>query len=170
MLRRLTYVEFFGVVLTTVPAGIPHEAGALMWDSISRPFMPRLFFPDKAIIDDTARTNFYTYGLAGSDEGTSISLGWIAEMYIDFGEFGMFAAIFAIGYLYGRIYRFCLQSPHLKGLLGMGAACALFMPVAALENSFTKIFGAIIVQLLIVWLIARFAIPRFCPWIAPFRG
>jgi hypothetical protein len=55
LLRRLTYVEFFGVVLTYVPSQMPHERGALFWDAVSRPFMPRLFFPDKEVIDDSVR-------------------------------------------------------------------------------------------------------------------
>ena len=105
LLRRLTYVEFFGVVLTYVPAYIPHTLGAILWDAIIRPFMPRLLFVDKDVIDDTARTNLYTGGLAGSSEATSISLGYIAEAYIDFGSIGMFAALLGIGLFYGAIYR-----------------------------------------------------------------
>ena len=101
LLRRMTYVEFFSVVLVYVPANLPHTLGAILWDAIIRPFMPRLLFVDKDEIDDTARTNLYTGGLAGSSEGTSISLGYIAEAYIDFGTFGMFAALVAIGLFYG---------------------------------------------------------------------
>ena len=44
MVRRLSYVEYFGAVLDYVPRIVPHEDGALWWDAISRPFMPRLLF------------------------------------------------------------------------------------------------------------------------------
>ena len=57
LLQRLAYVDFFGLVLNTVPTVLPHEGGALWWDAISRPFMPRLFFPEKTAIDDTVRTS-----------------------------------------------------------------------------------------------------------------
>ena len=69
LLRRLTYVEFFGVVLTYVPAYIPHTLGAILWDAIIRPFMPRLLFVDKEVIDDTARTNLYTGGTRRLERG-----------------------------------------------------------------------------------------------------
>ena len=86
MLDRLSYVDFFAVVLETVPSQLPHENGALWLDAITRPFMPRLFFPSKTVIDDSERTNYYTgLGVAGAEEGTSISLGYVAESYIDFG-------------------------------------------------------------------------------------
>src|SRR5262249_7647254 len=117
LLRRLTYVEFFGVVLANVPAHLPHTEGAILWDAIIRPFMPRLLFADKDVIDDTARTNLYTGGLGGSSEGTSISLGYISEAYIDFGAYGMFAELLAIGLLYGVIYRVSLRWRRSSGLL-----------------------------------------------------
>lgn len=165
LLRRLTYVEYFGVVLNTVPASMPHEHGALLADSLVRPFMPRLFFPNKTEIDDTARTNFYTNGMAGNSEATSISLGWVAEMYIDFGEIVMFLAILFIGYFYGRLYRWLVTWWRTRGIFGIAAACSVFHSVGAIENSFTKVFGGIVVQILVIWLIAKFIIPRFYPWV-----
>lgn len=164
-LDRLGYVGFFGLTLTTVPHIIPHEGGALLWDSVSRPFMPRLFFPNKPVVDDTVRTNVYTAGAAGNSEATSISLGWAAEMYIDFGALGMLAASLLIGVLYGRIYRVLLFSRLTGPLFGMAAACSVLALVGQLESSFTKIFGGIVVQLLVIWVFAKFVLPRFFPWV-----
>ncbi len=47
IIDRIAYVDMFAVVLDMVPAYIPHENGALWWDALSRPFMPRMFFPEK---------------------------------------------------------------------------------------------------------------------------
>ena len=165
LLRRLTYVEFFGVVLTYVPSQMPHENGALFWDAVSRPFMPRLFFPDKEIIDDSVRTNLYTGGLTGNSEGTSISLGYVAESYIDFGAVGMFPALFLMGLLFGRIYRGLLRWKASRGLLGMGLATGVLTGAAALETSFTKAFGGIAVALLVAVLLAGVVLPRWAPWL-----
>jgi len=168
-LRRLSYVEFFSVVLVNVPASLPHTLGAILWDAVIRPFMPRLLFVNKDEIDDTARTNFYTGGLAGSSEGTSISLGYIAEAYIDFGAFGMFAALAAIGLFYGAIYRILLRSRASRGLLGMAMATAVLTSVSPMENSFTKVFGGVIVSLLIAWAMIVFIVPRWAPWLVADR-
>jgi hypothetical protein len=168
LLRRLTYVEFFGVVLTYVPSQMPHENGALLWDAVSRPFMPRLFFPDKESIDDSVRTNLYTGGLAGNSEGTSISLGYVAESYIDFGPVGMFPALFLIGLLFGRIYRGLLRWRTSRGLLGMGLATGVLTSAAALEASFTKVFGGLAVALLVAVLLAL-VLPRWAPWLRALR-
>ncbi|HEX6000925.1 MAG TPA: hypothetical protein VFZ16_16250 [Hyphomicrobiaceae bacterium] len=165
LLRRISYVEFFGAVLTYVPASIPHTLGAILWDAITRPFLPRILFPNKDVIDDTARTNLFTGGLAGHSEGTSISLGYVAEAYIDFGEIGMFAALLAIGIFYGTIYRALIRWRRTRGLLGMALASAVLIGVGPLESSFTKIFGGVAVSLLAVWLTAIFIVPRFAPWL-----
>ena len=135
-------MEFFGVVLVNVPASLPHTLGAILWDAIIRPFMPRLLFVDKDEIDDTARTNFYTGGLAGSSEGTSISLGYIAEAYIDFGAFGMFAALAAIGVFYGAIYRALLRWRASRGLLGMAMATAVLTSAAPWRTASPKYSAA----------------------------
>ena len=113
-----------------------------------------LFFPDKEVIDDLVRTNLYTGGVAGISEGTSISLGYVAESYIDFGPIGMFPALFLIGLMFGRIYRGLLRWTASRGLLGMGFATGVLTGAAALETSFTKAFGGIAVALLVAVLLA----------------
>jgi hypothetical protein len=165
LLRRLTYVEFFSVVLVNVPASIPHTLGAILWDAIIRPFLPRLLFVDKDVIDDTARTNLFTGGLAGSSEGTSISLGYIAEAYIDFGSFAMFAALLAIGFLYGAIYRVLSRWRRSQGLLGIAMATAVLVGVGPMENSFTKVFGGVVVSLVLAGMLIVLVVPRWAPWL-----
>ncbi len=168
LLKRLAYVELFGVTLAYVPRVRPHEDGAIWIDAVSRPFMPRLLFPNKAIIDDSERTNAYTgLDLYGMEQGTSISLGYVAESYIDFGEFGMMVPIVLLGIFYGRVYRGLVSSSRCASIFGMGLASSALYPGAFLDASITKSFGAIVVALLVTWILVRFAIPRFIPWLQP---
>jgi hypothetical protein len=164
--RRIAYVEFFGAVLEYVPSVLPHEDGALWWDAVTRPFMPRLFFPEKSSIEDSERTKRYTgVEVAGSDQGTSISIGYFAESYIDFGEVGMMAPIFLLGLLYGSIYRWLLTMRRSRGVLGMGLACSVLTVAIFAESSVTKVFGSIVIGILMAWLLARYLVPLFCPWL-----
>lgn len=167
---RVTYVEFFGVVLNYVPQYIPYEQGALLWDFVSRPFTPRLLFPDKTVVDDTKRTEYYTGGVAGEHgavnlQGTSLSLGYICECYIDFGEIGMMAAVAAIGYFYGWIYRVFCNWRRAGPLFGTGLASSILFGGAQLESSFTKIFGGMIVSMLVAWIVCVYVVNTFYPWV-----
>ena len=166
LVKRLSYVEFFGAVLLYVPTMVPHEQGAIWWDAITRPFMPRLLFPGKAIIDDSERTNKYTgLGISGSDVGASISIGYLGESYIDFGEVGMMAPIFLLGVFLGGAYRWLITMSYTRGVLGYGLAIGVLLGGLFAETSITKSAGGFIVSLLVVWLIAKYAGPRVFPWL-----
>lgn len=165
LLERLAYVEFFGMVLETVPDTLPHEWGALWWDAVTRPFMPRLFFPWKSEINDSDRTNYYTgLGVAGAESGTSISIGIMGESYIDFGEYGMMVVLFAYGVAIGRIYRWMLFSRNGQGLLGASLASATLFGAAALESSITKVVGGVLVTFLASIMLIQVIAPRFLRW------
>lgn len=166
ILRRLSYVEYFSVVLVHVPAAIAHENGALLVDALTRPFLPRAFFPDKAVIDDTERTNLYTGGIAGVSEATSISIGYVGEAYIDFGTYGMMLALFGVGCGYGYGYRLLSRSKVAGSLVGMGLATAALQPIGFLETSFTKAAGGLAITLLVTWLFVKFLIPLCLRWVA----
>lgn len=166
LLQRLAYVDFFGLVLDTVPTVLPHEGGALWWDAISRPFMPRLFFPEKTAIDDSVRTTYYT-GLEmtqTASEATSVSLGYMAESYIDFGAVWMMAPIFALGLLLGGFYRWMLGLDRSR-LLGMALATATIFGASFLESNIEKTIGGLVVTMLVSWVVLRFIAPRYFPWI-----
>jgi len=164
-LRRLSYVDFFGMVLQYVPESEPHANGAIWLDAIQRPFMPRAFFPDKEVIDDSSRTTQYTgYFIIGGGSTTSVSIGYIGESYIDFGARGMFVPIFIFGFLIGRTYRWLVLRAITKGLLGMGLASAIIITLTYLDSSITKIMGGYIASLLVVWLFNKMIVPGYLRW------
>ena len=164
LVQRITYVEYFGVVLEYIPSTQPHENGAIWWDAVTRPLMPRLFFPSKAIIDNSERTRKYTgLGVSGAESDTSISIGYFGEAYIDFGAVLMMVPIFLLGLAYGRAYRWLISSKASKGLLGIGfAPCALFCGLFA-ETSITKSFGGFVTFMILVWILTKYVVPRAFP-------
>ena len=163
---RITYVDFFGSTVEHVPNVVPHTYGAIWLDAISRPFTPRLLFPSKSEIHDSDRTNKYSGVLvAGADQGTSISIGYMGESYIDFGAVLMMLPILGLGWFFGRIYRWLVTTGPSRGLLGMGLASAALFTAALLESSITKVFGGLMAALLVAWLLNRFIFPRYLSWL-----
>lgn len=143
---RVSYVGLFGSVLSHVPAGEPHSDGELWLGAITHVLTPRILFPDKKALDDSARARRFTgMRLSGSEEGTSIGIGYMAESYADFGSLGMFFPIYLLGLFLGRIYRnFCLN-PH-STLLGAAISTAiLFSVIQAFAMSNVKIVGSLVV-------------------------
>jgi hypothetical protein len=143
---RLSYVGLFGSVLSNVPSSEPHSNGELWLGAVTHVLTPRILFPDKKVLDDSARARRFTgIRLSGMEEGTSIGIGYMAESYADFGSLGMFFPIYLLGLFLGRIYRnFCLNK-H-STLLGVAIATAIvFSVIQAFATSNVKIVGSLVV-------------------------
>jgi hypothetical protein len=142
--RRLGYTTYFGYCIRNVPRSVPHQNGKLWIGAVKHVFMPRVFFPNKEELNESARTNRYTgLRVAGQRQGTAISIGYIGESYVDFGRWLMFLPIFLLGYFYGWIYKyFMLKDPD--HLIGMGIATAILLFSAILiETSNIKLVGGV---------------------------
>jgi hypothetical protein len=155
LLSRLGYLKFFAGSIRTVPNAVPYQNGKLWSEAISA-LIPRAFFPDKPVLDDSKRTNeFSGIEAAGADKGTSISIGYVGESYIDFGVPFMFAPIFALGCFWGWLYRFITNVGSIP-LLGLAGATTILLNSAVFfESSNVKIFPAGVILLLVYSMVLR---------------
>jgi hypothetical protein len=166
LVRRIAYVEILGVATTYVPQVAPHAGGAILGEALARPFMPRILFPSKPPIDESALTRQYTgVPFAGASQGTQVSMGYMADSYVDFGRWGMMAAIGLIGFALGMAHRWLLRNGPTAGLVGAGLSGAiLLLTASSLGNSSAKLFGGVLVAVLMAWVfkgvLRQFLLPR----------
>ena len=172
LIFRVSYVEFLALTLKNVPDFIPHEDGKLLTDALEHIFKPRILFPDKKVIYDSDLTSKYTgVKFAGREEGTSFSLGTVAEAYVDFGYIWMFVPIFFYGLLLGFMYRILL----LKGYNLVWGLC-YSAPILQFAWSFpvptAKYLGWSITYFVGFFLINRYLIKYLDRWLLrkEFRG
>lgn len=153
LVERVTYVYYFGQTMEVVPRYIAHENGLLWREAVSAALVPRLLNPAKRVIDDSERTSYYTGNrVAGAEEGTSISLGYVAESYIDFGPVVMMVPLFLWGLFVGRLYRWLLRSTRYP-LVGYGCATVLVaLGVSVLEQSNLKMVSSFLLGFLVLYL------------------
>jgi hypothetical protein len=151
--NRVNYTEYFARSVRQVPAIIPFEKGELLLGGFEHVFKPRLFFPGKKSIDDSKMTSKYTGQLfAGERQGTSFSLGQVAERYIDYGPVYMFIPIFLFGFLIGAIYKYII-SHSFNHVLGLSFVAPLFFVIPSLGIATTKFLG---------WIFTYFIVWFFC--------
>lgn len=165
LVRRIAYVDFFAATLNYVPAIMPHQNGSLWLGAVTHVLHPRLLFPEKAELDDSEQTRTFTgLKVAGAAEGTSISLGYFAESYIDFGPIGMIFPIFALGLFYGVIYRvFVFHAP--VRILGFGVATSMFIAGASnVGTSNVKLIGGNLMTLAVMWVLQRHLLVPVAAW------
>ncbi|MCS4086113.1 hypothetical protein GGQ10_000912 [Salinibacter ruber] len=124
---------FFGEVLEYIPESRPYDDGAGWQRGIEHILKPRLFFPNKPVINDSEITNQYIAGRV-TTRGASFSIGYFGESYADFGPVWMFVPIFLMGLLMGVMYRFFIVYPKVK-IVGFAFAVS-FLPgrIGALDD------------------------------------
>lgn len=170
LLNRLSYVDLFADVLDNVPARLPHEHGVLLWKAILHVLTPRILFPNKPVLaSDSEETMYFTGRVLASDaQGTSISLGYMVEQYIDFGRFGMFVSIFLIGVCWGAMQRYCLSRPT-AAAFDIAFASALMLFVDQFEMAEIKLVGGMLMRFIVFALFMRYALPALVGWVQASR-
>jgi hypothetical protein len=157
-LARVGYITFLARVVETVPERIPHQYGRMWGEAVQHVFMPRAFFPQKKSINDSDRTNEFTgVQVAGAEDGASISIGYVAESYIDFGPIGMLIPILVLGMFWGWGYRMLTQTGRVP-LMNVGAATIFVLSGAQyFEASNIKLVGGALTLLPVLYLMLRVA-------------
>lgn len=90
--------------------------------------IPRIIWPSKPAIAGFSNDFGRDYGfLHPSDYSTSVAMGWIGEMFINFGWFGVLVA-FCYGLLYQTIYSYFLRTKKITPLsLFLYSFCLYYM-------------------------------------------
>lgn len=163
--NRLEYIDFLSAAISQVPAVIPHTNGDLWSGAFGRIFMPRLLFPNKEAIDDSEKASLYTgQEFYGADRGTSVSLGYFAESYVDFGMVGMHISLLIYGFILGSIYRYVIHSAP-NHIIGTALVFPMFFIIFNFETALDKVVGAIFMYLIIYFIVNKFFLKWFLNYV-----
>lgn len=158
--KRIMYYHYFGAATAYVPDIIPYTGGEIWGEAVQRPFMPRLLFPEKSAINDSDLTIKYSgIAVAKAEQGTSISLGYMAEAYIDFGPILMFAAIGALGAGLGFFYRWLLHQRGSLAVIGAAQAPFALMPALFAETSILKMISTLVLNFIACQVVFKYISP-----------
>jgi hypothetical protein len=168
LLSRLAYTDIFGSVIG-VQETAPEAVVVRQWqDAIEHVAKPRFLFPGKAALSDTEVYVRLARGDASEQVrlGTSISVGYMAENFVDFGFPGMLVGIFVLGLMYGVVIRYFMSIPA-PWILREGIVLGFALSVAhnGVEMSLPKILGTTLMFFVVYLLLARFVFPTALAWI-----
>jgi hypothetical protein len=142
LVTRLSYILFFSRVLEHVPKVEPHSHGELLRMAIVNALMPRFVFPEKPELpSDSYYTNRFS-GLSVPETSASISIGYMAEFYADWGVSGMYVSILGYGMLMGLIHRGLRRWVRPSLLVGP-ALVTVLTSMMEFEHQFIKGFAAL---------------------------
>jgi hypothetical protein len=161
LVNRHGYTEFLGLVMAYVPETVPHENGQFTLNVLMHIAIPRVVWADKpALPSDTDVMAQYT-GLPNAwDSSTSISIGHLGDLYIDFGWFGALFGMMAIGGLIGTFYRKLRDHRDGSALVAAGLCIMIVLPIAYFGTAYIKLVGAFIMTTISAFLTQRQILPR----------
>jgi hypothetical protein len=170
LVNRHGYTEFLGLVMAYVPETVPHENGQSTLRVLMHIAIPRVVWADKpALPHDTDVMAQYT-GLPNAwDSSTSISIGHLGDLYIDFGWFGALLAMMAIGGLVGTFYRKLRDYTQGSALVAAGLCMMIVLPIAYFGTAYIKLVGAFIMTTIAAFLTQRQILPRLTTLIPGIR-
>jgi hypothetical protein len=168
LLSRLAYVDIFGAVIAVQEAQ-PEPIPMRQWrDAIGHLTMPRFLFPDKAPLSDSEVYMRLARRLTMDDvrEGTSISVGYMAENFADLGFPGMLFGVAGLALIVAGVAR-VLMSFQLPQIMREGILMAFAHNVShdGVEVSLAKTLGATIMFLAAFLLLNKFVFPRVLQWL-----
>ena len=161
LVTRHGYVEYLALTMQSVPAVMPHEDGRLTLGLLEHVTIPRFLFPDKPVLpNDTEITARYTGLHLSINSATSISIGYLGELYVDFGLLGSLLAVAAIGGVTGLAYRMLRDQSHGPLLLVAGLCLIIALPLAYFGQAYVKTMGSWVASMIIAFAAQRFWLPR----------
>jgi len=161
--KRWGYLDLLTATMRNVPAQLPFENGALIGTAVLHVLQPRFLFPDKPPLpsDTDIAVRYSGLGLdkGGNAVNTSISLGYVAELYIDFGIVGALVAMFILGFLAGRVVRYLTASTALPAILSSGLAVVFMMSMASFEQALVKMIGSAVTTFIVILALRSLLLP-----------
>ena len=162
MLDRLQYTYHLAKAMERMPEMMPFQEGKNWGLTLEFVLTPRILNPNKPTYEASSKTSKYTgINYAGARTGTSVSLGYFADGFVDFGYIGMYIPLILLGLLYGNIYYFFLRKASPNYLFNYAVIGAFFMEYIALEMDSTYLMGRLFASIVTFTLLKFF----FFPWL-----
>ena len=161
--RMSSGVGYFSLVLSNLEQGMPHAGGQLSMRALQN-VPPRLLFPDKGVLgsDSEIVERYAGIRVAGAEEGTSIGLGFIPELYIDFGLLGAMFGCVILGVMLGASHRIMRWAAGNDMAGDLAFLVLIFFHALVYDASLAK-FGAAIVHKTIVFAALLYALRMVFP-------
>ena len=161
LLERITGIDYYAKTLARMDVGAVPELD--LWEgALKHVTMPRLIFPEKPVLDDSAITKAVTGDTITGD--TSISIGYIVESHVDFGFPGMLVPIFGIGIMLGIAAGY-LITRDASLTVRTAFATAVFFNSFLYGMNIDKALGGFILIFIVAALTLKFGYPLVAPWI-----
>ncbi len=142
LLSRVQYMERYSEVYNRVPDEVVYQEGKDLASVIQFLLVPRFINANKGVKDASLRTSYYTGKIfSNSSQGTSISMGYFCDLYIDFGLYIMFIPLVLIYLLIGFVYKKLVVLKKYNVIFVYALLVGFFLSLGAFESDSVFFLG-----------------------------
>lgn len=164
-LKRLQYMERYSEVYERVPSVVKHQNGQDLLNAVEFITVPRFINRNKGVKDASVRTSYYTgKQFSSAKRGTSISMGYLCDLYIDFGIYLMVIPLLMIMTIVGVLYKKVVNMRRYNILFTYMLVIGSFMALGTFESDVVFFLGSI--RNCIAFLVLGYF--TFFPWLHRF--
>lgn len=145
------------MVMEHVPEYVDFEYGKALMEDIFSSIMPRFLMPNKRVVNDYERYNYYT-GYILNDQ-TSMSIGVIGDFYINFGINGTLICMFVFGFLIAKIVVWFYKTYVVENPINLVWFPFIFSYFIRPGNEFYMVSNHIFKAFIIFFIIRKFLYP-----------
>jgi hypothetical protein len=146
------------MVVNHIPKHVNFENGNALIDDIISSVMPRFLMPNKRVVNDYKRFNYYT-GHTLNDQ-TSMSIGVIGDFYINFGFYGTIISMFVFGYFIARLTLWFYKKYIIYNPIDLVWLPFLFSYLIRPGNELYMVINHLIKAFIVFFIIRRFLYPN----------
>ena len=166
-LDRLQYTYHLAKTMDRVPAVIPHQDGSNWGNTIAFVLTPRIIDPNKGTYDASVKASKYSgIQYSGVKRGVSVSLGYFADGYSDFGYVGMFIPLLILGFIYGGTYFYFVKNSSTNFIFNYAVVGAIYMELFSFESDNIYVAGRLYVNLIVFFILRVFFFPKLMAYIS----
>ena len=166
-LDRLQYTYHLAKTMDRVPAVIPHQDGSNWGNTIAFVLTPRIIDANKGTYDASVKASKYSgIQYSGVKRGVSVSLGYFADGYIDFGYVGMFIPLLILGFIYGGSYFYFVKNSSSNFIFNYAVVGAIYMELFSFESDNIYVAGRLYVNLIVFFILKIFFFPKLMAYIS----
>jgi hypothetical protein len=146
-LSRLSLLEQTANVIEMTPAQVPYQYGRL-YSYLPITFVPRFLWPEKPSVTDANKWYQVSYLLTApaNIESVGISVGTLAESYMNFGWVGPVFVMFSLGVFLGVLKKLFMRKA--SGLLLSSIGVALLPGLLAVESQMAVYVSGLVQEVL----------------------
>jgi hypothetical protein len=145
---RISLLNQTANVIELTPSVVPYQYGWL-YSYIAITWIPRFIWPDKPSVSEANQYYQVAYGLSSEEDlsRVSISVGFLAEGYINFGWIGVLGIMFLAG-IFFDFYQTAFLSTT-SGALMTAIGVMLLPQFLSVESQVAQYLGGILQQLVV---------------------